>query len=120
MEKIYLKKYDSKDTYMSPANTVLDAARVKTNYPATQYFAFVVQTNKTGEIMYGLYNLASMRDRYDISDDLTEDEAITALEQAMNAEREAQAASAAEPTAEERIAAMMEYQVLTSLEDTGV
>ena len=120
MEKIYLKKYEPKTTYMSPANTVLDAARVKANYPATQYFTFVVQTNKTGEIMYGLYNLASMRDRYDISDDLTEDEAITALEQAMNAEREARETAAAEPSAEERIAAMMEYQTLTSLEDTGV
>ena len=115
--QITLKKYVSDDTYMAPSGALMDAAAVRAKFPASAHFAHVVQTDAAGQMMYGFYNLAAMRSKYGIDSSLSEDEAVPALEAAMNAEQDAQAAAATEPTAEERIAAMMEYQVLTSMSD---
>lgn len=114
---IYLKKYQKTDTYVSPASTIMDAEKVRKEFPAASLFTHVVETDPTGQMMYGMYNLAAMRSQYGIDSLLSEDDAITALAEAMNAEQEAQAAAAAEPTAEERIAAMLEYQALTTMSD---
>lgn len=120
MQKIYLKKYDSKDTYMSPSGMVMDADEVKKEFPASSMFTFVVQTDEYGQMMYGMYNLASMKSKYGVSSSLGDDEAVVTLQNAMNSEQEELAIAAENPTPEERIAAMLEYQALTSLEDTEV
>jgi hypothetical protein len=117
MAKIYLKKYTSNDIYMSPAGTVMDATAVQKEFPAAMSFSFVVQTDASGQMMYGMYNLAAMKSQYDIDMSLDEASSITALAEAMNAEQEAQAAAQGEATAEERIAAALEYQVMASLPD---
>lgn len=117
---IYLKKYQPNDTYVSPASTIMDSEKVKKEFPAAFVVTHVVQTDASSQMMYGMYNLASMRSQYNIDSSLGEDEAIIALQTAMNDEREAQAAMAAIPSAEERIAAMMEYQALTTMSDIDV
>lgn len=121
MERIYLKLYDPNDTYLSPASTLYDAAGVLRDFPAAQTFPHVVHTDEGEEMMYGFYSLSAMKSKYGVDKTLTGAAAVQAVEDAMNAEREAQeaeAAAAAEMvTPEERIAAALEFQALASLPD---
>lgn len=118
MERIYLKLYNFNDIYMSPSGDIMDAVKVGNQFPASQSFPYIVQTDAGEEMMYGFYSLSSMKSKYNISQDLTNIEAVQAIEEAMNAEQEAQeleAQSYIPP--EERIAASLEFQTLTSLPD---
>ena len=118
MEKVYLRLYDPSDTYMSPASVLMDAAGVLKDFPAAQRFPHIVHTDAGGEMMYGLYSLSAMKSQYNIDPSLTGAEAVQAVEDAMNAEKEQQAADAQAYVApEERIAAALEFQTLTSLPD---
>lgn len=118
MEHIYLKLYNPNDTYMSPASTLMDAAGVLNDFPAAQSFPHIVQTDASGEMMYGFYSLSAMKSKYNIDQSLTGAEAVQAVEDAMNAEQEQQEAEAQAYVApEERIAAALEFQTLTSLPD---
>lgn len=118
MERVYLKLYDPADTYVSMTNKVRDAAEVIESYPAARYFPFIVHTDEGGEVMYGFYNLSAMMSKYGIDRALTGAEAVQAVEDAMNAEQEAQEEEAAAYVSpEERIAASLEFQTLTSLSD---
>lgn len=121
MERIYLKLYNPKDTYMSPASTLMDAAGVLKDFPAAQFFPHIVQTDEGGEIIYGFYPLSSMKSRYKIDNNLTPVQAVQAIENAMNLEKEEQEEQmkldAQRITPEERIAAALEFQALSSLPD---
>lgn len=114
---VYLKKYSKSDVYMSPAGTVMDAAAVASQFPAASRFTHVVETDAAGQVMYGFYNLASMCSKYGVDHTLPADAAVEALSLAMQAQKDAQAEAAKVPSAEERIAAMMEYQALTTMND---
>ena len=117
MTQIYLRLYDTNDTYMSPASTLYDAAGVLNDFPAAQHFPHIVHTDAGGEIMYGLYSLSAMKAKYGISIG-NNAQAVQAVEDAMNAEQEAQEEEAASYIApEERIAAALEFQALASLPD---
>ena len=59
-------------------------------------------------------NLSVLRDVYDIDAALSEDEAIAAIEEIINTPQDP---VEQEPSAEERIAAALEYQVMSSLPD---
>jgi spore germination cell wall hydrolase CwlJ-like protein len=118
---IYLEKYNKNKVYMSPGGVVMDQEQVRKEFPAALQFAYVMQTDETGEMMYSMDSLSMMRTRYGIDASLDEDAAIAAVKQAMEEEQDAQAAAAEEAantaTAEERIAAALEYQVMSSLPD---
>ena len=118
MEHIYLRLYDPTNTYMSPAGTIMDAAAVAEQFPASQSFAYIVQVDEGEEVMYGFYSLSAMKSKYGINKSLTGAEAVQAVEDAMNAAQEAEAeAMANDISPEERIAAALEFQVLSSLPD---
>ena len=118
MEHIYLKLYNPADTYTSPAGTLMDATKVAEEFPASQVFPYIVQTDESGIVMYGFYNLSGMRSKYNVDSNLSDAEAVQAVENAMNAEQEAQEVEAASYISpEERIAAALEFQTLTSLPD---
>ena len=121
MERIYLKLYNSNDTYVSPSNEIMDAVAVLSHFPASSITAFVVQTDAYSEIMYGFYNLSTLKSKYNIDSSLSNIEAVQAIEDAMNLEKqqqqEAEQAAALIPTPEERIAAALEFQNLNNLPD---
>lgn len=120
MQQVYLKLYDSNDIYMAPAGTIMDAAKVRQDFPAVSAFKFIVETDAYNEMMYGFYNLSAMKTRYNIDNSLSDLEAVQAIEDAMNAEKQAEEQSHqpdTTPTPDERIAAALEYQVLNSMED---
>lgn len=111
---IKLEKYTGAKTYMYPTGKLAEPADVYSAYPAAKVFTFVVGTDKNGQVMQSMNNLSVLRDVYEIDSSLSEDEAIAAIETIMNTPAEP---AEAEPTAEERIAAALEYQVMSSLPD---
>lgn len=120
MQAIHLKLYNSSDTYMSPSGAIMDSVKVQHDFPAVSNFTFIVETDTYEEMMYGFYSLSAMKAKYDVDNTLTDEEAVQAIEYAMNLEKiiDSQPQPAENPvTAEERIAAALEYQMLNDMED---
>ena len=111
---IKLEKYTGDKTYMFPNGAIATREAVLKEFPAAETFTFVVTTDDGGEVMWGMDNLSGLRASRDIDPSLSEDEAIAAIEAIMNTPEEPVEDV---PTAEERIAAALEYQVMASLPD---
>ena len=108
-----LERYTGDKVYMFPNGSLGTREAVLQQFPAAESFTFVVTTDSSGEVMLGMDNLSLLRDVYNIASELTEDEAITAIEGIINTQPKV----STEATAEERIAAALEYQVMASLPD---
>lgn len=107
-----LELYDNTKTYMYPSGRLATPAAVAEKYPAVAVFAHVVGTDEAGQVMFSLENLSAMRTRYGISRDLTVPQAIAALQQKLDQEAAPRTDAV---TAEERIAAALEAQVLLTM-----
>lgn len=110
---IKLEKYTGKKTYMFPNGEIATKEAVISHYPAVEMFTFVVGTDTSGQVMHSLDNLSSLRDVHGIDPSLSDDEAIAAIEEKLNAPVE----ETTEVSAEERIAAALEAQVMMSMPD---
>ena len=108
-----LMKYTGDRTFIFPNGEVATPERVASDYPATGVFTHVVETDDNCEVLFASQNLSAMRSIYEIDTSLTEDEAIAEIEKIVNTPPEV----STEATAEERIAAALEYQVMASLPD---
>ena len=108
-----LIKYTGDRTFMFPNGEVATPERVASDYPATGVFTHVVETDDNCEVLFAIQNLSAMRNIYNIDASLTEDEAIAKIEEIVNTPEP----ESTEATAEERIAAALEYQVMASLPD---
>lgn len=111
MKKII--KYTGDKTYMFPNGALATKEAVLEHFPAALSFVHVVETDENEEVMWALQNLSAMRSQMGIDSSLTEDEAIVAIEEIINNPPVIET----EATAEERIAAALEYQVMASLPD---
>lgn len=111
---VKLEKYTGSKIYMFPNGKIATKEAVLEEFPAVDTFTYVVTTDEGGEVMWGMDNLSGLRSLHGIDSSLSEDEAISAIEEIMNTPKEI---VEAEPTAEERIAAALEYQVMSSLPD---
>lgn len=110
--KVKLVKYDHQHTFMFPTGKLATPAVMEREYPACKSFDFIVTTDEQMQTCYSFQNMASMRGFYGIDPARTDEEALAELEEIMNAPPEEPAAL---PTAEERIAAALEYQNLVSM-----
>lgn len=108
-----LIKYTGDRTFMFPNGEVATPERIASDYPATGVFTHVVETDDNCEVLFAIQNLSAMRSIYEIDTSLTEDEAIAEIEGIINNPPVIET----EATAEERIAAALEYQVMASLPD---
>lgn len=106
-------KYTGKQTFMFPSGAIATPEVVAEQYPATSVFTHIVETDANCEVMFALQNLSAMRNMYNIDVNLTEDEAIAAIEKIRNTPAEV----VDEITAEERIAAALEAQVMLQMPD---
>jgi hypothetical protein len=102
-----LEKFTGTKIYMFPNGEVATPEKIRTKFPAVDYFPHVIEVN--GDVCQAVMNLGALRSIHNIDAALTENEAITAIETIINTVVEP------EPTAEERIAAAMEFQNLMSL-----
>ena len=103
-----LEKFDGQKTYMFPNGDIATPERIITDFPAVEHFTHVLEIN--GDVCQAVMNLNALRQIHNIPDELSEDEAIQAIEDIINAPQ-----PEPEPTAEERIAAAMEFQNLMNL-----
>ena len=106
-----LEKYEGK-TYMAPSGTLYTPERIKQDFEAIDVFPHVIQTDENGEMCWAVMNLSAMRSQYAIDPALSEAEAIAKLEEIINTPPEEPEAA---PSAEERIAAALEFQNLLSM-----
>lgn len=111
-----IEKYTGEKTYMFPNGTLATPKVVEEKYPAVKVFTHIVETDESGEIMWSLQNLSAMRAMRNIDKSLSEAEAIQALQDIINTPKPINTA----PSAEERIAAALEFQNLMAMEDTEV
>ena len=100
-----LEKYTGTKTYMAPSGALMTPERMLESFPAIMTFTHVIETDKNGQICLAINNLSMMRDRYNIDDALTDDEAIAEIQTIINAEPEPEPVA---PTAEERTATALE------------
>lgn len=108
MKKV--EKYTGNKTYMFPNGELATPERMLQQFPAILTFTHMIETDEAGQVAFAVQNLSAMRGVYGIDSTLTEDEAISAIEVVLNTPE-----PEPEPTAEERIAAALEYQNLTSM-----
>ena len=111
MKKIV--KYTGEKVFMFPSGALATKEAVLEHFPAALSFTHVVETDENQEVMWALENLSAIRSQMGIDPSLTEDEAIAKIEEILNTPPEVSTI----PSAEERIAAALEYQVMTSLPD---
>lgn len=111
-----IEKYTGDKTYMFPNGTLATPEVMLAKYPALQVFAHIIETDEAGEVCFAVQNLSAMRSMYGIDAALTEEEAIAAIQEIINADPVVDE----EPSAEERIAAALEYQVMASLPDEEI
>lgn len=112
-----LTLYDKTKTYMTPSATVATPAWVAKQYPATQHFDFIMETDATGEMMLSMDALSKMRVIYGIDASLSAAAAVEAIADTIYNNRLAEEEAAAQPSNEERTAAALEYLALASLPD---
>lgn len=108
-----IEKYTGNKTYLFPNGKLATKEAVLENFPAALMFTHVVETDENGEVMWAFQNLSALRSMKNIDKSLSEDEAIQVLQDMLNTPRPVNTT----PSAEERIAAALEYQNLLAMED---
>ena len=104
-----LEKYTGEKVYMFPSGGLATLETTLEAFPACLTFTHVVSTDDAREVMFGMLNLGTLRSQYGIDPSLSEDEAITAIEEIMNQPEPEIEIDVTESTPEERIAAALEY-----------
>lgn len=102
---IKIERYDGSKTYMFPNGELATPDRVKKDYPAVEAFAHIVETDEAGQVMFAIQNLAAIKSQMGIDISVSEEDAINLIEELRNAP-----APEPEVSAEERIAAALEFQ----------
>lgn len=105
-----IEPYVGEKTYMFPNGELADRTSVLNRFPAALTFKHIVETDEAEEVMFALQNLSAMRSFHGIDPALNDEEAIAAIQEAIN-----MPPPEPEPSAEERIAAAMEFQTAMSL-----
>lgn len=107
---VKIEKYTGTKTYMYPNGALATPDTIKNDFPAVEAFTHIIETDEAGQVCFAVQNLAAVRSQLGIDSSLSEDEAITAIEELRNAP-----IPEPDPTAEERIAAALEYQNLVNM-----
>lgn len=105
-----IEKYTGNKTYMFPNGAVATPEVIVEQFPAVNTFTHIIETDEAGEVCFAVQNLSAMRGFYNIDSNLTEEQAIAIIQEIVNTPD-----PEPEPSAEERIAAAMEYQNMMSL-----
>ncbi len=113
MKKII--KYDGTKTFMYPNGALATKERILQDFESALTFTHIIETDEAEEVCFAVQNLSAMRGIYNIDKALTEEEAILAIQEIVNAPE-----PEPEVSAEERIASALEYQNLMSMEDLEV
>ena len=114
MKKIEL--YTGDKVYMFPNGDIATKERMLQQFPAVLTFDHIIETDEAGEVAFAVQNLSAMCSLYQIDTSLPVEEKIAKIEEIINAEPEEDTSA----SAEERIAAALEAQVMMSLPDDTI
>ena len=114
MKKIEL--YTGDKIYMFPNGDIATKEKMLEQFPAVLTFDHIIETDEAGEVAFAVQNLSAMCSLYQIDTSLSVEEKIAKIEEIINTEQEEDTSA----SAEERIAAALEAQVLMSLPDDTV
>ena len=92
---------------MAPCGKLETAEDIATEFPAVKYFPHMLTIN--GNVCQAVQEFAAMRSFHGVPEEMTDTEALAFIEEKINTP------PVVEPSAEERIAAAMEYQNLMNL-----
>lgn len=110
-----VEKYTGDKVYMFPNGALATREAVLKQFPAALTFSHIVETDENHEVMWALQNLSAMRTMYQVDPALSEEEAILKIQEIVN-----EPAPDPEPSAEERIAAALEFQSMAAMPDAEV
>jgi len=102
---IKIEKYNGSKTYMFPNGDLATPDVVKEKFPAVSTFTHIVETDEAGQVMFAIQNLAAIKSQMGIDSNLSDEESIRQIENLRNAPP-----PDPEVSAEERIAAALEFQ----------
>ena len=108
---IKLEKYAGDKTYVRGDGGLATPQWMEERWPAIATVTHVIETDESGQCLLAIDPLSRLRAIFDIDAALTEDQAIAALETIRNTPPEMV------ESPEQRIAAALEYQNLTTMED---
>ena len=114
MKKIEL--YTGDKIYMFPNGDIATKERMLQQFPAVLTFDHIIETDEAGEVAFAVQNLSAMCSLYQIDTSLPVEEKIAKIEEIINADPEEDTSA----SAEERIAAALEAQVMMSLPDDTI
>lgn len=114
MKKIEL--YTGDKIYMFPNGDIATKERMLQQFPAALTFDHIIETDEAGEVAFAVQNLSAMCSLYQIDTSLPVEEKIAKIEEIINSEPEEDTSA----SAEERIAAALEAQVMMSLPDDTI
>ena len=80
-------------------------------FPASEVFTHIVETDEQGQVMLAFQNLAAVRTQMEIDPSLSEEEAMAKIEELRNTPQ-----PEPEPTELERLAAAIEFQNVLNME----
>jgi predicted DNA-binding protein (UPF0251 family) len=107
---IKLTTYNPEKTYMFPSGKIATPEAVLRQFPAITVFPHIIETDESEQILWAVENLAAMRSVHGLDEGLSDEEAIAELEAIRNAPPPEPGVSA-----EERIAAALEFQNIATL-----
>ena len=105
MTRYKIEKYDGTKVYMHPNGELATPEKIKQRFPASEVFTLIVETDEQCQVMIAFQNLAAVRTQMEIDPSLSEEEAMAKIEELRNTPQ-----PEPEPTAEDRIAAALEFQ----------
>jgi hypothetical protein len=105
-----LEIYNPTKTYYSPVNEIFTPEHVMSHYAIVNAGTCVIETNSTGKMFYAVELMEVARDRMNIANTLTDEEALVVMKEILNAPQ-----PIPEPSPEERMASAMEFQNLLAL-----
>ena len=100
--------YDNTKTYMFPNGDMATPEVVLQKFPAVAHFDHVIETDEEEQVLFAIQNLAAMKSLHKIPKEKAKGEAVAELHSIVNTE------PVHLPSAEERMAAAMEFQNLTA------
>lgn len=107
-------RYDNTKTYYYLTGKSATPEEIAEKYPATLFATYVMETDLDERLILSMDMLSMLRGVHNISNSLNDDEAIAEIERIANLPPEVDDT----PTAEERIASALEFQVLMSMPDS--
>ena len=105
-------KYTGDKVFQFPNGKLATRDTMLEKCPAVLTFTHFIITDEHEQVCFAIQNLAAMRSEYGIDNALTEEEAMSKIEEIINAVE-----PEPEISAEERIASALEFQNMMSLED---